>query len=84
MRLPVRMNSFGIRSQTSLLAPAWAGCFIQACGAFTDRVDGLAEVVLPGSFPLLGRLFGDKAFDMGGRRFEAFVSSTPTPQARAA
>ena len=53
--------------------------FVQACEAFTDRIDGLGEVVLPGSFPLLGRLFGDKAFDMGGRRFEAFVSNIPTP-----
>ncbi len=79
MRLPVRMNSFGIRSQTSFLAPVWAGCFIQACKAFTGRVDGLGEVVLPGSFPLLGRLFGDEAFHMGGRRFEAIVSNTPTP-----
>ena len=35
-------------------------------------------MVLQGSFPLLGRLFGDKAFDMGRRRFEAFVSNTPT------
>ena len=30
------------------------GCFVQACEAFTDRVNGLEEVVLPGSFPLLG------------------------------
>mgnify|MGYP001162492177 CR=1 FL=1 len=51
--------------------------------AFTERVDGLGEVILPGTFPLLGRLFGDKAFDMGGRRFETFVSNTPTPRARA-
>ena len=29
------------------------GCFVQACEAFTDRVNGLEEVVLPGSFPLL-------------------------------
>jgi len=48
---------------------------VQACEAFTDRVDGLGEVVLPGSFPLLGRLFGDGAFNMGGARFESFVSS---------
>ena len=49
-RLPVRMNGLGIRSQTDLLAPAWTGCFVQACEAFTDRVNGLGEVVLPGSF----------------------------------
>ena len=33
-------------------------------------------VILPGSFPLLRRLFGDGAFDMGGARFEMFVSTT--------
>ena len=75
-RLPVRMNGLGIRSQADLLAPAWTGCFVQACESFTDRVNGLGEVVLPGSFPLLGRLFGDGAFDMGGARFETFVSTT--------
>ena len=48
---------------------------MQACEAFTDRVDGLGEVVLLGSFPLLGRLFGNGAFDIGGARFESFVSS---------
>ena len=32
-------------------------------------------MVLPGSFLLLGRLFGDSAFDMGGTRFESFVST---------
>ena len=74
--LPVRMNGLGIRSQADLLALAWTGCFVQACEAFTDRVKGLGEVVLPGSFPLLGRLFGDGAFDMGGARFEIFVSTT--------
>ena len=61
IRLPVRLNGLGIRSQADLLAPAWTGCFVQACEAFTDRVNGLGEVVLPGSFPLLGRLFGDGA-----------------------
>ena len=75
IRLPVRLNGLGIRSQADLLAPAWTGCFVQACEAFTDRVNGLGEVVLPGSFPLLGRLFGDGAFNMGGARFESFVSS---------
>ena len=69
IRLPVRLNGLGIRSQADLLAPAWTGCFVQACEAFTDRVNGLGEVVLPGSFPILGRLFGDGAFDMGGARF---------------
>jgi len=73
-RLPVRMNGLGIRSQADLLAPAWTGCFVQACESFTDRVNGLGEVVLPGSFPLLGHLFGDGAFNMGGARFESFVS----------
>ena len=48
---------------------------MQACESFTDRVNGLGEVVLPGSFPLLGHLFGDGAFNMGGARFESFVSS---------
>ena len=75
IRLPVRLNRLGIRSQADLLAPAWTGCFVQACDAFTDRVNGLGEVVLPGSFPLLGRIFGDGAFDMGGARVESFVSS---------
>jgi len=45
-RLPVRMNGLGIRSQADLLAPAWTGCFVQACESFTDRVDGLGEVRL--------------------------------------
>ena len=67
VRLPVRMNGLGVRSQADLLASAWTGCFVQACEAFTDRVNGLGEVVLPGSFPLLGRLFGDNAFDLGGK-----------------
>ena len=50
---------------------------VQACEAFTDRVNGLGEVViLPGAFPLLRRLFGDGAVDMGGARFEMFVSTT--------
>jgi len=75
IRLPVRLNGLGIRSQADFLALTWTGCFVQACEAFTDRVNGLGEVVLPGSFPLLGRLFGDGAFDMGGARFESFVSS---------
>ena len=69
------MNGLGIRAQADLLAPAWTGCFVQACEAFTDWVNGLGEVGLPGSFPLLGRLFGDGAFNMGGARFESFVSS---------
>ena len=47
---------------------------LQYC-TFTDRVNGLGEVILPGSFPLLGHLFGDGAFNMGGARFESFVSS---------
>ena len=76
IRLPVRLNGLGIRSQADLLAPAWTGCFVQACEAFTDRVNGLGEVVLPGSSPLLGRFFGDGAFDMGGARFELFVSTS--------
>ena len=67
LRLPVRMNGLSIRSQADLLAPAWTKCFVQACEAFTDRVNGLGEVLLPGSFPLLGRLFGDNAFDLGGK-----------------
>jgi len=75
IRLPVRLNGLGIRSQADLLAPAWTGCFVQACEAFTDRVNGLGEVVIPGYFPLLGRFFGDGVFDMGGARFESFVSS---------
>ena len=74
-RLPVRMNGLGIRPQADLLAPAWTGCFVQACESFTDRVNGLGEVVLPGSFQLLGHLFGDGALNMGGARFESFVSS---------
>ena len=76
VRLPARLNGLGIRSQAGLLGPAWTGCFVQACEAFTDRVNGLEEVVLPGSCPLIGRLFGDGAFDMGGARFETFVSTT--------
>ena len=29
------MNGLGIRSQADLLAPAWTGCFVQACESFT-------------------------------------------------
>ena len=61
------MNGLGIRSQAELLTPAWMGCFVQACEVFTNRANGLGEAVLPGSFPLFGRLFGDSASDMGRR-----------------
>ena len=68
-RLPARFGGCGIRARAHFVSDvAFLACFTECASVMIDH-DGT-----PGFFPMLENTFGPGAFDVGGTRFQLFLS----------